>query len=417
MDQFSAAHSGSGSTVQRSNYLVIGGTADAQPENQAAPRPSSNLRKGAAILIAVVVAAGATAAWASKRGKSLRRYQAEEGAITAEWQQGSPTKCGSMIFDQEYYDVTSGFGMNFDHIPDPEMCCAMCQGVAKCQAFTWVKDAGLDGNPSQCWLKGSTGTIQNKQGVVSGIPPARATLPQIPSGVGGSMFCYALMMPTGYEPTLLQFQADKKASIFACDKTGIYSNTPMTVGGIQVSVVNSTLKCGYGGDSQSALNSWIFIAVWQKVIQDGFYRSYGWTIKADPDTVFFPDRLRALVGPSGTGYISNCQYGLHGPLEIFSSSAIQTLAYDYQRSADGLAPKTCVERLHFGQWGEDMFIDQCLKLLGEVSRLDPRSICEAHCDCEDYYWCKKDAYTVSYHPFKTVEAYSNCLANAISMAR
>merc|ERR1719382_899873 len=74
----------------------------------------------------------------------------------------------------------------------------------------------------------------------------------------------------------------------------------------------------------------------------------------------------------------------------------------------------CVEQQHFGQWGEDMFIDQCLHTVHHLTApIEPRLMCEDHCDCRDYYWCKHGPQIVSYHPFKTVAAYENCIANAV----
>merc|ERR1711920_894623 len=70
--------------------------------------------------------------------------------------------------------------------------------------------------------------------------------------------------------------------------------------------------------------------------------------------------------------------------------------------------------MDFGLWGEDMFLDQCLQKLnvGPVP-LDERLMCEDHCDCPAWYWCNNGTDRVSYHPFKTVESYAVCMANAM----
>jgi len=300
------------------------------------------------------------------------------------------------------------------------MCGAMCQGVDKCKAYTWVKDAGLPGCPSQCWLKDAVGVKKTKKGLVSGVPPARKSFSVAPSGAGGdsgSLYCFALMVPGGYEGGLLKWQYEYKAGIFGCDTPAVYSNKAIEVApGVTTKVVNSTLKCGYGGDSGSALNAWIFIAVWHEVIAVGQYKSHDWVVKVDPDAVFFADRLgRLLAKHKGAGYVNNCKYGMHGPIEVFSSGAINTLAEDYKRSWDGKAPKTCVTGQHFGQWGEDMFMDQCLGKVLEVKPrpTDAKLMCESHCDCPSWYWCNEGPDMVSYHPFKSIESYKNCMANAL----
>jgi len=345
-----------------------------------------------------------------------------EQKVSATWSQGEdfPSQAPAMDVDFEY-QVDGGWGTNYDHIPTPEMCAAMCQGVEKCQAYTWVKDAGLPGCPSQCWLKDRTGKKVPKKGLVSGVPPARKSLaaaPAAPPGGDESMYCFALMVPGGYEEDLLSWQHEHKAGIFGCDKAAVFSNKELTVApGVVTNVVNSTLKCAYGGDSQSALNAWIFIEVWRKVIDVGDYKNYNWVVKVDPDAVFFADRLtKRLSLHAGAGYINNCKYGMHGPIEVFSSRAIDTLEEDYHKSWDGKAPKKCVTGQHFGQWGEDMFMDQCLDKILKVSPrpLDDKLMCESHCECRSWYWCNESPDMVSYHPFKTVDSYKNCMANAQS---
>ncbi|CAK0828013.1 unnamed protein product [Prorocentrum cordatum] len=381
-----------------------------------------------AALVSVLAAATAITAASVARGRQLRRMAAaglelQLNAATggATWVPEFESSCGVTEVDVEYVDEVSGWGTNYDHIPTPEMCCAMCQGEPRCKAFTWVKDAGLpDGCRSQCWLKGGTGTPREKKGLVSGRPPPRRSLDKIPAGAGGkggSLFCMSLMVPGTDEEKLLLWQYTNKASIFACDATAIYSNQEIELAkGVTTLVIDSDLKCEYGGDSQSALNSWIFIALWQKLIDDGEYANHDWVVKADPDAVFFPDRLGAMLAEhKGHGYINNCRYGMHGPIEVLSKRAVDALAKDYAASFDGKAPKRCVEEQDFGQWGEDMFLDQCLGTVLEVAPhpVDVRLMCESHCDCPAWYWCQNGTDRVSYHPFKTVAAYQNCMANAL----
>jgi len=384
-------------------------------------------------LAAALFAGAGFAVWINGRSSSVSRLRSiPQGRmeLKATWDTDYASQCAKVEIDVEYVDQVSGWGTNYDHIPSPEMCCAQCQQEPRCKSWTWVKDAGLDGCPSQCWLKGGApGVLEGvtkrpKVGLVSGIPPVPPALGRVPTGVagpGGSLFCYSLMVPTSDEPELLAWQYKQKASIFACDEAAIYSNEEIELvpgSGVISKVVDSDLKCSFGGDSMSALNAWIFIAVWNKMLQDGDYKKHDWVVKVDPDAVFFPDRLgKVLVDHKGDGYISNCKYGLHGPIEVFSSASMETFAADYKRSWDGKAPKTCVDGMHFGSWGEDMFVDQCLgKMLGEKSTLDSRLICEAHCDCPAWYWCTNGTDRVSFHPFKSVDAYAVCMANAMTGA-
>lgn len=356
--------------------------------------------------------------WSPENHGAVVLQESAESEVT--WDQGAdfPSQAPPMDVDVEYV-VNGGWGTNYDHIPTPEMCSAMCQGVDKCKSYTWVKDAGLPGCPSQCWLKGAVGTKKNQKGVVSGVPPKRKEL-VVPPAIRGSefksLYCWALMVPGSYEQDMLKWQSEHNAGIFGCDQAAVYSNKHLSIApGIETEYVNTSLKCGYGGDSQSALNSWIFIAVWQKVIEVQDYKKHDFVVKADPDTVFFANRLkRLLVKHDGAAYINNCRYGMHGPIEVFGTESVEALAVDYHRSWDGKAPKKCVSEQHFGQWGEDMFMDQCLHKILEVSPrpTDENLLCESHCKCDAWYWCNEGPDVVSYHPFKSVSAYKNCMANA-----
>jgi len=236
----------------------------------------------------------------------------------------------------------------------------------------------------------------------------------LPKDAGASLFCFMLSQPSGYEPTLIAEQLHLGTSIFACERYAVYSNALFEVApGVNTHVVDSTLKCEF---HEIAWNTWIFIAVWQKVISDQLYRSSDWTVKVDPDATFFPQRLRVVMNDHpNAGYMSNCKYGLHGPIEVLSRRAVDALAADYAASADGKRPEKCVKgNPELGKWGEDMFLDSCLhKILGIQSEPDGRLMCEAHCDCPDWYWCQNGTMRVTYHPFKRVDMYRQCIANAM----
>lgn len=339
-----------------------------------------------------------------------------------------PPQCGKMEENTDYvvYGAKT-WGMSLDHIPSADMCCAFCQREPRCKSFVWVEDAGLEGCPSQCWLKGAKpDKKKKKKGVTAGIPPKRPKWVMTPQVLSpdtfqkeAGLFCFSLMLPFGYEPTLLAWQFKNQASIFACDKYAVYTNKSMeVVPGLFTRVVDSNLHCGVGGDSNSALNSWIFIAVWKAVLEDGYWLEYPWTVKTDPDCVFFPGRLRSILPKYyGEPYINNCHYGLHGPIEVLGQPALRALQADYQASKDGKAPKRCVSEQHFGLWGEDMFLAQCLFTVlsvtnGDEPVLDSRIMCEDHCDCDQYYWCNNGTDRISFHPFKSVDAYQNCVAMA-----
>jgi hypothetical protein len=234
-----------------------------------------------------------------------------------------------------------------------------------------------------------------------------------------SLFCFALVNPESGEPELIQMQHQLGISIFACDSSRVYSNRQFELAhGVTTVPVASDLKCEF---HEIAWNTWIFVAVWRAVIDDARWDSHGWTVKTDADAVFMPDRLRVVLQdhPSA-GWLNNCHYGLHGPLEVLSHGAVLRLSQDY---AGGDRPNECIARFPEAvsgnaQWGEDTFVQRCLsKVYGIQPEYDERLLCEDHCDCPDWYWCNNRSDRVSYHPFKKTDLYRQCLANSLSYER
>mmetsp|Transcript_30772 Transcript_30772/g.86786 ORF Transcript_30772/g.86786 Transcript_30772/m.86786 type:complete len:471 (-) Transcript_30772:93-1505(-) len=232
-----------------------------------------------------------------------------------------------------------------------------------------------------------------------------------------SFFCFSLMLPGSYEQTLLYLQYKKKMSIFACHGYEIYSNKSIeVVKGIYTAIVDINLQCKMGGEFYTAMNTGIFIAVWNKVASDGRYAHYGWTVKVDPDTVFFPERLRPIVRQNPETdrgvYLNNCKYGLHGPIEIFSRNAVQSWT-----SGEGVCD-THFQKQCNGEckWGEDMYIDQCLWKVLRVDRINVFDILvEAHCDPPPgWAECRSERF-IAFHPFKKPDLYSTCANNALAM--
>jgi hypothetical protein len=234
-----------------------------------------------------------------------------------------------------------------------------------------------------------------------------------------TLFCFSVMLPDSYETSLLLMQHEKEIGIFACDGRAIYSNRLIKVApGAITRVVDSDLKCKLGGKFHTAMNTDIFLAVWEKVYTDGQFWAYRWTVKVDPDTVFFPSRLVPILeglkeGPKGT-YLNNCKYGLHGPIEIFSRNAVQAFEMGVHR---------CKQHFHHAckgpcLWGEDKFIDQCLwKVLGVKRQNSFRILLEDHCDPPDNWDQCHDHGMVAFHPFKDAAAYGECVDNSLTASR
>lgn len=233
----------------------------------------------------------------------------------------------------------------------------------------------------------------------------------------GSLFCFALVVTNSTEKELLHLQYKEQIGIFACDEYEVYSNTSIKITkDFTTSVVDYNLECKIGGEFRTALNLAIFMHLWKKVIKDGRFRHHHWTVKADADAVFFPDRLRWVLRAHPEDddrgvYLNNCKFGMHGPVEVFSRTAVEAWGKGMHRCQNHF------NRLCAGdcRWGEDMFVDQCLMRVLRVRRDNEfRLLTEEHCDPIKGWHSCRDASHVSFHPFKEVKAYQRCLKNAVA---
>lgn len=297
--------------------------------------------------------------------------------------------------------------------------------------------------------------------------------------MGISLYCWALMMPFGYEAGLLLEQKRQGVGIFECDEWAVYSNQSMMADGSpfpfpvhEVTGPNGepiSLFVPLGGRWHTALNRDVFNQVWLKVVEVDHYRKHDWIVKVDPDSVFFPKRLKQVIGrrvplknvkmqgpepdeldctyckkkgftkqscashvhwlqsqghtcrdaltsvardpPVDCGckcndfacdlpadqavYINNCQWGLHGPIEVFSRRCIATY----------IAGLPICSNLLYHAWGEDIFVDQCMIELGltRVNEFDVMS--EIACGDQPAPCGQTDT---TFHPFKNVEKWFAC---------
>jgi len=238
------------------------------------------------------------------------------------------------------------------------------------------------------------------------------------------IYCFALMMPGGNDPVLMNGQLEGNMGIYSCDGCTLFSNVSMLFGQehtgiIQTSIIHGALKVPTGGQYLTALNTDVFLKVWHAVVQEGKFEKFDWTVKVDPDTVFFPSRLRELLAKPpmsdllhGTVpcdscdlklqramYLSNCQFGLHGPLEVLSRGAVVAFVRGLQRC-------DAIRQL---PWGEAWFLDHCLPQLGVRREHQGALLDEEHCGqhpepCE--------APRVAFHPFKAWNDFQACHEHA-----
>merc|ERR1712242_252322 len=122
------------------------------------------------------------------------------------------------------------------------------------------------------------------------------------------------------------------------------------------------------------VNTPMYRKVWQKIYAEypkGFFER-AWTVKADPDTVFLPERLSARLAaqpvPATGLYIEHCKevdFGFFGSLEVMSKIAAKTLFENIEKCYLGELPwKTDQIAAKYGWYGEDLFAQKCMDLHG-----------------------------------------------------
>jgi len=226
------------------------------------------------------------------------------------------------------------------------------------------------------------------------------------SSAGTSLFCFIVVTATGvvadgvevgYEQELLDMMRIKNLSVFGCDASRVYEGAKAK-----------------RGDWKSVMNVDIFIAVWQKIQADGMYKQHDWTVKADADAVFLPDRLKmhlvSLRPPANTAvYLHNINFKFHfmGALEVLSSKAVDVFL---ENSAD------CVKYIgNIG--GEDFFTMQCLDSMGVGHMTDYSLLADKYSTGPGWNMFDVDPCTdqgiVALHPYKAVNSWLGCYKVAI----
>jgi len=284
-------------------------------------------------------------------------------------------------------------------------------------------------------------------------------------------------MPFGYEPDLLAEQQRHNVGIFNCNESAVFSNMSSLANGkpspVQVHIVDTSLTVSYGGRWMTALNTPVFNKLWMEVVRLNRYRYHDWTVKVDPDSVFFPGRLRTLMRhhnetrnvhlevpvPANLGNCGMCK--LPGHEQETCASHVRWVQKDGRSCSEAvrltarLPPHDCgcecddfscelpeaamyLNNCKWGlhgpievlsrrtvavfaaglprcvemlkkPWGEDKFLDQCLQAL-QVKRVDVFSLLsEIACGDQPAPCGKHD---VAFHPFKSIQSYFTCHAYA-----
>jgi len=180
------------------------------------------------------------------------------------------------------------------------------------------------------------------------------------------------------------------------------------------------LAVKFGGKWNSALNTVIFIRFWARLMKDPKTWRNDWTVKIDPDAVFFPSRLREMLrhkwwsGIAGCEkkgceskpiFLNNCHRGMHGPIEVISKGGLKA----YNKSWEKCRKDAKVSKIE----QEDFYYRKCWELIG-VEKQEAYNLL-----FENLYACDERSDTrdgrhpcfsrqVSFHPFKTTKGYEQC---------
>jgi len=321
-------------------------------------------------------------------------------------------------------------------------------GRGPCATFNFGKDIikehaiKLNDDPSQCLdVAGATednapqwgapvavvpcveGKSSQKFKLMTAQPPK---YPEVPS-----LFCVSVMLPWGYEKGLLRWQhaqrGGKGVGIFRCNEFAVYSNESIVIqektddiDEVKTTVMKGGLAVKFGGKWNSALNTKIFIRFWNRMMDDPKTWRNEWTVKIDPDAVFFPSRLREMLrhrwwsGVAGCDkedceskpiYLNNCHRGMHGPIEVISLGGLKA----YNKSSHDCKDDEKVSAIQ----QEDFYFRKCWDLIGVKKQeaynllFENKYACDERSDTRDgRHPCFSRQ--VSFHPFKTTAGYEQC---------
>lgn len=329
-----------------------------------------------------------------------------------DWYPGLSPRSSFEEYQMHLYESYHGLE-DFD-CPKPCKCLTAKAGDACYDSVKWVLTEGVRSRPS--WFSGLTERSRWEDVQMLLHVNGNRTCHHAPCApklwAAPSLFCFAVFQSVGYEMELLKSQAENEVGIFQCDEFAVLSDQVFSVAGKLDTLIVAPIEKVSSSKVDTASNTLVFMKAWAVIFKDTRYKAHDWVIKADPDAVMLTDRLRRRLQPRTGMNVSmqNCmnysgrELGrgwprMSGSLEAFSAAAIET----YFRGAE-----RCRTELHWGTWGEDLFMGKCLTLLGVKSDFDGQLIGDDNClgaDCAD-------GASAVYHPFKSPEAWLGCYDTA-----
>jgi len=258
------------------------------------------------------------------------------------------------------------------------------------------------------------------------------------SYAGTTLFCFAFYTEnTGStkpstELALLRTQYFLGASIFGCEAYKVYSDVltwlapdPNKYETVKVEDTNKDFHQEKRKKTGTWINANMFIATWKVIQKDDDWKNKDWTIKADADAVFLPQRLREVLSKQEVTdngiYIENCKfvnYGFFGNLEVLSKKAAETYTSKLDDCKDTLNYLGKEKDAGYEAWGEDLFAQRCMDKYGvdkvPIFDITTDGACRADRpkDQKKNTAWKPDCATTktpALHPFKKPRDYFTCL--------
>jgi len=263
--------------------------------------------------------------------------------------------------------------------------------------------------------------------------------------MGNSLFCFSV-----YRKNKGTYDADDQAldllktqhkfgeGIFACDTWRVFSDTDCNLGDYKVIKVEGddffqSRRPDLGGwGGKQWVNTPMYRKIWQKIYAEypGGFHAMSWTVKADADVVFLPDRLSARLKaqpvPATGVYIEHCQdvdFGFFGSLEVMSKTAAKIFFENAEQCYVELPWKTDPLAAKYGWFGEDLFAQKCMDAHGVKKIWQFDLITDGTCPMgrpwtkeKEKKWvpdpvsCSERDTSVAFKPLKSPTAYFACLS-------
>mmetsp|Transcript_78871 Transcript_78871/g.152306 ORF Transcript_78871/g.152306 Transcript_78871/m.152306 type:complete len:622 (-) Transcript_78871:430-2295(-) len=225
-----------------------------------------------------------------------------------------------------------------------------------------------------------------------------------------SLFCLHVMRLYSYEAAIVKAQLQKdgrfRGGIFSCDQYAVYAHDTKDgtylgdgpYGPVRTNWFQSAPV--WRSKDNTAANTLLFMNMWEAVRWNLQYKCCDWTVKADPDAVLLPDRMRGALSHkmSWLNFVATCKGTLYGAVEAIQTKALEKYFWNEAQCRN----------MGWQSWGEDVWINRCLMSLGVTSTFDGGFVADNLCSGS---YCG-NGYSSGYHPFKDANAWMSCYYQA-----